>query len=247
MDLEKIIEIVNKLSSKKSPKRNSVISSSNFTSIAYDRFISDISKYGLTWNGDSISIENLINSKNEKYDEEKTHLNLNHQTVNSEQLGIGIDIQSIKDFPETEDFWKNEFYTSRFSKKEISYAIKRKNPIETFSGIFAAKEAVFKATGVDLSKIEIFWKNGKPSSHFANLSISHDRQVAISVAIDQNFKITENKLDSESLDKNADDSVNNIHEPKKQKKHNLNLFSKIHFLITLLILSILIYFWYIQI
>ena len=69
-----------------------------------------------------------------------------------ENFGIGIDISSVKKF-KTKSFGKNEsFYQKIFSKSEIEYCLKFKNPYERFAGKFAIKEAVTKSIQ---TKIEI--------------------------------------------------------------------------------------------
>lgn len=247
MELDKVIEIVDRLSSKKSPDRNSVISRSNFSSIAYDRFYSELSKHGLKWDGEPISIENLVNDSR-KEPLKISQSNIIKNPLKNNQHGIGIDIQSLSDFPETVDFWKDEFYISKFSKKEISYAIKRKNPIQTFCGIFAAKEAIFKSTGTELSKIEIFWDDGKPFSHLSYISISHDNSVSVAVAISHQFNLTGIKSDSvKSSSKSYENetiTINEFENPKNSKSHH---FSKIHFFLTLITLLIMTYLLYQQI
>lgn len=82
-------------------------------------------------------------------------------------LGIGTDIVEIhrikKAIEETEKF-KNTVY----SNKEIIYSEKNRNPYPTYSGKFAAKEAVAKAMGTgvrgfSIGDIEILNDNlGKP-------------------------------------------------------------------------------------
>ncbi|MCL2555719.1 MAG: holo-ACP synthase [Firmicutes bacterium] len=100
-----------------------------------------------------------------------------------------INIERIKKAVESEYFLINTF-----SKNEIEYAKSRKDYFESLAGIFAAKEAVLKATGtgiVDLrlNKIEILHnEKGQPyhrlnSDKLVNVSISHDSGFAIAVAM----------------------------------------------------------------
>lgn len=88
-------------------------------------------------------------------------------------LGIGTDIVEIrrikKAIEETEKF-KNTVY----SNEEIKYSEKNRNPYPTYSGKFAAKEAVAKAMGTgvrgfSIGDIEILNdKLGKPYAILKN-------------------------------------------------------------------------------
>ena len=87
-------------------------------------------------------------------------------------FGIGTDIVNIK---RLEKLLKNNnahFKNKIFSKKEIIYCEKKKNPIPFYAKRFAAKEALSKALGTGIRKgiylknIEISNDNfGKPSIH----------------------------------------------------------------------------------
>lgn len=103
---------------------------------------------------------------------------------------IGIDIVEIEDFSDKD-------YSRIFTKNELAHINKATScarKTEVMAGIFAAKEAVFKAMrlenlGLDVLKnIEILHKeNGCPYCVFEDknieLSISHTRHTAVAVAI----------------------------------------------------------------
>lgn len=103
---------------------------------------------------------------------------------------IGIDIVEIDDFA-TRDF--SRIYTAR----ELEYIARATNPArktEIMAGIYAGKEAVFKALGLGglgleiLREIEILHDdNGAPTCVFrgtyVHLSISHTRHTAVAVAV----------------------------------------------------------------
>ena len=77
---------------------------------------------------------------------------------------IGIDIVSIEKF--RKKFEKNNFESKIFTDNEIHYSRKKENYIQTFAGIFAAKEAIIKAYNLNLAyilrkKIEIKNLNNK--------------------------------------------------------------------------------------
>ena len=85
-------------------------------------------------------------------------------------FGIGTDIVNIKRIEQSLKKHKITFKNKIFSKKEISYCEKRKNPGAFYAKRFAAKEAFTKALGtgirkgVNLKNIEITNNvHGKPS------------------------------------------------------------------------------------
>ena len=85
-------------------------------------------------------------------------------------FGIGTDIVNIKRIKRTLKSKNNNFRKRNFSKREIIYCEKRKNPSSFYAKRFAAKEALSKALGTGIRKginfrdIEILNDNfGKPS------------------------------------------------------------------------------------
>ena len=85
-------------------------------------------------------------------------------------FGIGTDIVNIRRIEQSLKKHKISFKNKIFSKKEISYCEKRKNPGAFYAKRFAAKEAFTKALGtgirkgVNLKNIEITNNVlGKPS------------------------------------------------------------------------------------
>ena len=85
-------------------------------------------------------------------------------------FGIGTDIINIKRIEKLLKRNNSDFKTKIFSKKEIVYCEKNKNPFPFYAKRFAAKEALSKALGTGIRKgisfknIEIFNDNfGKPS------------------------------------------------------------------------------------
>ena len=84
-------------------------------------------------------------------------------------FGIGTDIVNIKRMQKTLKT-NNNFKRIIFSKKEIIYCEKKKNPSSFYAKRFAAKEALSKALGTGIRKginfkdIEVFNDSfGKPS------------------------------------------------------------------------------------
>ena len=85
-------------------------------------------------------------------------------------FGIGTDIVNIKRLEKALKKDKNIFKNKIFSKNEITYCEKKKNPFPFYAKRFAAKEALSKALGTGIRKginfknIEVFNDNyGKPS------------------------------------------------------------------------------------
>lgn len=102
--------------------------------------------------------------------------------------GIGIDIEDIASLPKTTDFRKDEFYKMNFSPEEIAYCILRQDPYASFTGLFAAKEAIVKAGGQPdgrpFDTIRITHSaEGKPLHPGYAISISHSAGIAVAVAV----------------------------------------------------------------
>ena len=62
-----------------------------------------------------------------------------------EKFAIGIDIVDVNRFSSKKFSENKEFYSKIFTKNEINYCTKFKNPYTHFAGKFALKEAVIKA------------------------------------------------------------------------------------------------------
>jgi phosphopantetheinyl transferase (holo-ACP synthase) len=110
--------------------------------------------------------------------------------LDAESLRIGVDIQSVDElFPERldSDLKSSSELTSLFTFREISYAQSRPNPLDTLSGLFAAKEALRKCDTalltLPLKELEILPNAaGRPEFRGFALSISHSGGFAIAVA-----------------------------------------------------------------
>tara|TARA_B100000029_G_scaffold187697_1_gene185169 strand:+ start:711 stop:1064 length:354 start_codon:yes stop_codon:yes gene_type:complete len=115
-----------------------------------------------------------------------------------EIFGIGIDIVNIQKFKK-KPFKKNQsFYKRIFSKSEIEYCLKYKNPYEKFAGKFAIKEAVIKSihSKIGFSQIEISYSKSKPivklkiisKKYKFIISLSHESDFAVAVVISEKIK-----------------------------------------------------------
>ena len=95
-------------------------------------------------------------------------------------FGIGTDIINIKRIEKSLKRDGSKFKDKIFSKNEIIYCEKKRNPGQFYAKRFAAKEALTKALGVGIRKginlrnIEISNDvNGKPSIHLKGAVDNH--------------------------------------------------------------------------
>jgi len=104
--------------------------------------------------------------------------------------GIGIDLVEINRFRK-KNFDSNQiFYEKIFTKNEIEYCLKYKDPYPHFAGKFAAKEAIIKATNEKIKLNQIVIKNNLNGlevmiKNTINpeilISISHEKDYAIAM------------------------------------------------------------------
>jgi phosphopantetheinyl transferase (holo-ACP synthase) len=90
--------------------------------------------------------------------------------------------------PSVNDFREDEFYVMNFTPAEISYAILQPDPLATFAGLFAAKEAIVKSDNTIKNKAfnSIFidhLPSGKPIYPGFSISISHTPTLAMASAV----------------------------------------------------------------
>lgn len=105
---------------------------------------------------------------------------------------IGVDIVDIKRLQNIIDT-NSSFLTRFYTKSELDIAKQLENPIPFYATRFAAKEAIFKASGTkhEFNEIEILKSSdGKPTPHIINhndikikLSLSYDGDYAIAFCI----------------------------------------------------------------
>lgn len=110
--------------------------------------------------------------------------------------GIGVDIVEVSRFRTVFKKKQTRFIDNTFSVGEQKYCYAYRDPAPHFAGMFAAKEAVRKATGDfshALSVVEVrHTKTGKPEmwikgkrSRSILVSITHTRSAACAVVINQ--------------------------------------------------------------
>lgn len=222
----KIKEIHNKLSSSKIDSFDSAISTSSFSSVLKDRFVSELKKMNIFWDLNPTSINKLIKNikglKNTVTDNKISK----PQIISDKNIYVGIDIQLIKGMPISNDPWEDQFYLDNFNKNEIGHCLKKKNIYESFAGIYALKEAVYKIDQTDKKEVKItFSKNGKPLNDKYSASISHDEDYAIAIAVLKVNNYKSEKTDhlntqikrNEKIIKNLELEINNFKKSKKNK------------------------------
>ena len=111
-----------------------------------------------------------------------------------ENFGVGIDIVEIERF-RGKNYKKNKnFYEKIFSKSEIAYCLKFKDPYPHFAGKFGVKESVIKSVQDKITFQDISSSNsnshpvvelvGNLSKKYSFLvSITHEREYAVAVVI----------------------------------------------------------------
>ncbi|MES2849352.1 MAG: 4'-phosphopantetheinyl transferase superfamily protein [Bacteroidota bacterium] len=109
-------------------------------------------------------------------------------TENENAPSVGIDTENISSMPVINDFRENAFYKMNFAPAEIAYCILQPNPYASFTGLFAAKEAIIKADNNYKNKpfhtiIIDHLPTGKPIHAGFQISISHTNDTAIAVAV----------------------------------------------------------------
>ena len=110
-----------------------------------------------------------------------------------ENFGIGIDIVEVERFREKKFHKNKNFYSKIFSKSEIDYCLKFKDPYTHFAGKFALKESIIKSVKNKISFLDIQTSNSKskPVVKLRNkltkysflCSISHEKKFAVAVVI----------------------------------------------------------------
>ena len=170
---------------------NQIISSKNFSSISFDKFLTELRNRGVNWNGSDIEFKSLfLNANQNNYEHTKEIISspsvyTKNISKNDGSCSVGIDIESILEFPVSLDYWEDNFYKSKFKPEEIAYCLKKNNPQESFAGIYSCKEALIKCdNSLKWDDILIgYGLNGKPKYQDYCISISHSNNFVISIAI----------------------------------------------------------------
>ncbi len=134
---------------------------------------------------------------------------------------IGIDLEKIDNFPGVADFREDPFYNANFSQYEIAYCSLKKHPLQSFAGLFCAKEAICKTNdkfrSIPFHQIEILHSpEGLPVFPGYALSIAHTDDAAISVAQILEHAQIEEKPDQ--YDRKIENELENKLIQKSEKK-----------------------------
>ena len=117
--------------------------------------------------------------------------------------GIGIDIVKVKRLDDAFGKWGRKFFEKVLTDNEIEYSFKKINPFPSLSVRFAAKEALIKAIGAEISvnmkDIEVLNDDrGRPLMKVKNnlaeffrekriiqthLSLSHEKEYAVACVV----------------------------------------------------------------
>jgi phosphopantetheine--protein transferase-like protein len=225
MVMEKNIqEIYSKLSGgKQITSEEQTISKGDFNSIMIDRFKAELSKMGISWNGENIQVKNLIPGINPVAVSEKSNGVVRDTTItknnfSSTDLSVGIDIQNIGELPESSDFWEDVFYKTKFKPEEIGYCVKKENVRQSFAGIYAAKEALIKCDNkLNWDDIIILHdENNKPECDGFVISISHSGENAVAVAIKNTGSISANENNFKTQNNIAETISSNANKPQSK-------------------------------
>jgi len=227
-----------------------IISSNHFNSITRDRFIAELNKNGIAWNGQDISY-NLLLKKEVSINQNgtlQTDTPVQKAVSSSTPTGIavndtfsvGIDIQAIGELPVCKDFWEDAFYNTKFKPEEIAYCLKKENPVQSFAGIYACKEALIKCNNsLQWESIRLtFNQLGKPAYGGYQVSISHSGDLAVAVA----FRLTEIKNDN-----HGSSPVASVSSPLPATDNNViagKRPGKLYFLSMVIMLAVIAYFIY---
>ena len=142
----------------------------------------EISTYGDLIGGGAIEAsETVVDESNGK------HFSATPAQAGAALVSIGIDVEGIESMPTADDFFADQFYVDNFSDSERTYCSRKSDPRSCFAGLFSAKEALYKASngavGRAFNKIEVWHDNGKPVTDVGEISISHQQQLGIVVAV----------------------------------------------------------------
>jgi phosphopantetheinyl transferase (holo-ACP synthase) len=150
-----------------------------------------------------------VQSENIKVNTKSAEIKHVSSVLNSHSnIYIGIDIQSIGElFPSglPIDPKSDIELLAMFTIKELSYAQSKGCPLQTLTGIYAAKEAAQKCTQnkINFTDMEILPdQNGKPSVNGFSISISHSQDYAVAIAVCDIKNISNDFNSPQSLIKN---------------------------------------------
>ncbi|MBF0369348.1 MAG: 4'-phosphopantetheinyl transferase superfamily protein [Magnetococcales bacterium] len=104
------------------------------------------------------------------------------------EVVVGIDLEELDRFGRVDDYGSDPFYKDNFTPEEMAYCQQQPDPIASFAGRFAVKEALVKADNglgqTPFNQIGISVDGeGRPTYPGFSISLSHSEKSAVGVAV----------------------------------------------------------------
>jgi phosphopantetheinyl transferase (holo-ACP synthase) len=221
---------------------------SKLTSAQRAKFLSWCSNNNIDW----VTLKNSKDSIDFPAHLKSTqHLSTDYKNIDSNfpDFNFGIDIQFVNELFETQtiDIKSDISFAGIYTPREIAYADLCKNKFETLTGIFAAKEAIIKASGAKfkglLSEIEIDYDEiGAPIYSGHRLSISHSNGIAVALAIKSSNSLSiKSQKNPQVINSNdlIQNQINN-NSDNLDKISNKSIINKLVYSLSFILVSILI-------
>lgn len=105
-------------------------------------------------------------------------------------VGLGIDATDLPRVRETYQKYGDRFLQRVFTAEEIAYCLRRRDPVPSLAGRFAAKEAGMKAIGTGHSR-GVLWREvevvrgagGPPQLRFHGAALRHAERMGVTRAL----------------------------------------------------------------
>ena len=108
-------------------------------------------------------------------------------------MSIGIDLEEVRNLPDTPNYRNHQFYQVLFKPAEIAYALLKNEPKIHLCGMFCAKEALKKAApeliNLRMAEIEITHQQGKPYITTSDRQINDRFNFQVSISHTQNYAV----------------------------------------------------------
>ena len=104
-------------------------------------------------------------------------------------IGLGVDLTDIPRIAATYAQYGERFLKRVFTAGEIAYCMRRRDPVPSLAGRFAAKEAAMKALGTGHSRgvlwkdVEVFRDYGAPQLRLHGAAASHAARLQVSKSL----------------------------------------------------------------
>ena len=104
-------------------------------------------------------------------------------------IGLGVDLTDIPRIAATYAQYGERFLKRVFTEGEIAYCMRRRDPVPSLAGRFAAKEAAMKALGTGHSRgvlwkdVEVFRDYGAPQLRLHGGAASHANRLHVAKSL----------------------------------------------------------------